>query len=91
LFLETNPVPLKHALSLLDLMSPRVRLPLVEPTEATKAKLAVLMAQIRDENAEYMPRKVSAGGPSNRPHRNSPAGRCPPICRPHRRRASTRT
>jgi 4-hydroxy-tetrahydrodipicolinate synthase len=60
LFRESNPVPLKHALSLLDLMSPKVRLPLVEPTEQTKAELAVVMARICDENPEQVIGKVPA-------------------------------
>jgi 4-hydroxy-tetrahydrodipicolinate synthase len=54
LFRETNPVPVKYALSLLDLMSPKVRLPLVELTEQTKTDLAVIMAQMCDEYSEYM-------------------------------------
>jgi 4-hydroxy-tetrahydrodipicolinate synthase len=54
LFRETNPVPLKTALSLLDFMSPGVRLPLVEPTEHTRAELAVVIAQIRDDHPEYI-------------------------------------
>ena len=33
---ETNPAPLKYALSLLGLMSAKVRLPLVEPTLDTR-------------------------------------------------------
>jgi 4-hydroxy-tetrahydrodipicolinate synthase len=39
LFRETSPAPLKYALSLLGLMSPRVRLPLVEPSPDTKAQI----------------------------------------------------
>jgi 4-hydroxy-tetrahydrodipicolinate synthase len=54
LFRETSPVPVKYALSLLGLMSPKVRLPLVELTESTKAELAAIMAHMCDENAEYM-------------------------------------
>jgi 4-hydroxy-tetrahydrodipicolinate synthase len=54
LFQETSPVPLKYALSLLDLMSPMVRLPLVELAERTKAELAVVIAQMRDEHPEYI-------------------------------------
>ncbi len=53
-FRETSPVPLKYALSLLDLISRRVRLPLVELTEQTKAELAVVIAQMRDEYPEYI-------------------------------------
>jgi 4-hydroxy-tetrahydrodipicolinate synthase len=55
---ESSPVPLKYALSLLDLMSPNVRLPLVELTEQTKAEVAVVIAQMCDENAEFMIGKV---------------------------------
>jgi 4-hydroxy-tetrahydrodipicolinate synthase len=54
LFRETSPAPLKYALSLLDLMSPRVRLPLVESTEQRKAELAVIITQMRDEHPEYL-------------------------------------
>jgi 4-hydroxy-tetrahydrodipicolinate synthase len=54
LFRETSPVPLKYALTLLDLMPPRVRLPLVELTEQTKAELAGVIAQMRDEYPEYI-------------------------------------
>jgi 4-hydroxy-tetrahydrodipicolinate synthase len=60
LFRESNPVPLKYALSLLDLMSPKVRLPLVEPTEQTKAELALVMARICDVNPEHVIGKVPA-------------------------------
>jgi hypothetical protein len=51
-------------LSLCDLMSPQVRLPLVELTERTKAELAAVMAQMCDENAEYIIGKAS--GPLHR-------------------------
>src|SRR6202030_4220361 len=60
LFRETNPAPLKYALRLLDLMSPKVRLPLVEPTEQTKAELAVVMTQICDANPERVIGEVPA-------------------------------
>ena len=58
LFRETNPVPLKFVLSTLDLMSPKVRLPLVELTQQTKAELAVIMAQICDVNPELIVGRV---------------------------------
>ncbi len=45
LFAETNPGPVKYALSLMGLMSEEVRLPLVAPTDETKARVrAVLLA-----------------------------------------------
>jgi dihydrodipicolinate synthase/N-acetylneuraminate lyase len=67
LFRETSPVPLKYALGLLGLMSPRVRLPLVESTEQTKAELAVIIAQMRDEHREYV--IANARGPVQRGYR----------------------
>jgi 4-hydroxy-tetrahydrodipicolinate synthase len=58
LFRESNPTPLKYALSLLDQMSPKVRLPLVEPTEQTKAELSVVMAQLCNANPEHVVAKA---------------------------------
>jgi len=52
LFCETNPAPLKYALGLLGLMSPRLRLPLVEPSAPAKAALAAALAQIYDSHPE---------------------------------------
>ena len=46
LFLETNPTPLKYALSLAGLCSAEVRLPLSLPTEVTRERLKRVMAQI---------------------------------------------
>jgi 4-hydroxy-tetrahydrodipicolinate synthase len=46
LFRETNPAPVKFALSLFGLMTPRVRLPLVEIAEKTKRELAGIMARL---------------------------------------------
>jgi 4-hydroxy-tetrahydrodipicolinate synthase len=66
LFRESNPVPLKYALSLLDLMSPKLRLPLVELTEQTKAEVAVVMARMCNANAEYVIGKVRAPIPCSR-------------------------
>jgi 4-hydroxy-tetrahydrodipicolinate synthase len=54
LFRETNPVPVKYALSLLGLMAPSVRLPLVELTSQTKAELAQVIEQMRGEHSEYL-------------------------------------
>ena len=39
LFRESNPAPVKYALSVMKMMSPRVRLPLVEPRSETKAEI----------------------------------------------------
>jgi 4-hydroxy-tetrahydrodipicolinate synthase len=43
---ETNPAPVKYALSLLNLMSAQVRLPLVTPTSDTKAEVASVLEEI---------------------------------------------
>ena len=54
LFRETSPAPLKYALSLSGLMSPKVRLPLVELTSQSKAEVAAVMAHICDHYAEHL-------------------------------------
>jgi 4-hydroxy-tetrahydrodipicolinate synthase len=48
LFHETNPVPLKYALSLFGLMSSKVRLPLVEAGHSVQMELASVLAQLCD-------------------------------------------
>jgi 4-hydroxy-tetrahydrodipicolinate synthase len=54
LFSETNPVPVKYALSAMDMMSPAVRLPLVELKDESKAEIDAVLAQLRDGYADYM-------------------------------------
>ena len=54
LFRETSPSPLKYALSLLGLMSPAVRLPLVEPSEQTRAEIAAIVTKMCDVHPDYM-------------------------------------
>jgi 4-hydroxy-tetrahydrodipicolinate synthase len=66
LFRESNPTPLKYTLSLLDQMSAKVRLPLVEPTEQTKAELKAVVAQICDANPEQVVGNVLAPARSYR-------------------------
>jgi 4-hydroxy-tetrahydrodipicolinate synthase len=63
LFREPNPAPLKYALSLLDLMSPKVRLPMVELTDQSKAELANILAATRTD-VELMPRMKVAMCPA---------------------------
>lgn len=58
LFRETSPAPLKYALSLLGLMSPKVRLPLVELTDRTQAEIAAVMAHLCDGYAKDMVGKL---------------------------------
>ena len=43
LFLETNPTPVKYAMSLLGLCTPEVRLPLATPSPTTRAHLEALV------------------------------------------------
>ena len=58
LFRETNPVPIKCALSLFGLTSPRVRLPLVELGTQSKAEVANVLARLCDEYSESMIGKI---------------------------------
>jgi 4-hydroxy-tetrahydrodipicolinate synthase len=65
LFKESNPSPLKYALYLLGMMAPAVRLPLVEPTEQTKAEIAAVVAHLCSHHADEMIEKagvISRGG-----------------------------
>jgi 4-hydroxy-tetrahydrodipicolinate synthase len=54
LFRETNPAPVKYALSLLGLMSASVRLPLVEPTLETRHEIKAALARIEECCAGYL-------------------------------------
>jgi len=65
LFRETSPAPLKYALSLIGLLSPKVRLPLVEPTEQTQAEIAAVMAQMCNGYSEYMIGKIRGSAHSS--------------------------
>jgi 4-hydroxy-tetrahydrodipicolinate synthase len=51
LSLETNPVPLKYALSLFGLMSPRVRLPLVELSPHAKEEVETVLSWLGDDRS----------------------------------------
>jgi 4-hydroxy-tetrahydrodipicolinate synthase len=66
LFRESNPVPLKYALSLLGLMSPKVRLPLVELADQAKAEVAAVMSKLCEEDAEYMIGRMCGPAPGLR-------------------------
>jgi 4-hydroxy-tetrahydrodipicolinate synthase len=54
LFRETNPAPLKYASSLLGLMLPKVRLPLVELTNETKTEVALVIQQVCEDYADHV-------------------------------------
>jgi 4-hydroxy-tetrahydrodipicolinate synthase len=63
LFCKPNPVPLKYALSLLGLMSQNVRLPLVELSPQTKAKVAGALAKFWEGSDMCMIGTMSARSP----------------------------
>ncbi len=51
---EINPAPVKYALSLLNFMSARVRLPLVELNDEAKAVIAAALAQVSERGSAYL-------------------------------------
>ncbi len=59
LFRESNPAPVKYALCLLGLMSARVRLPLVEPAEATREAVRAALMAIDEGHSECL---IDGGG-----------------------------
>jgi len=64
LFRETSPVPLKYALSVFGLMSPKVRLPLVELSNQSKFEVALVLARLCDEYAGSMIGKIAGNVPA---------------------------
>lgn len=54
LFRESNPAPLKFAMSHVGLMSGRLRLPLVDVCEATRAELIAVLSRIGEEYADAL-------------------------------------
>jgi 4-hydroxy-tetrahydrodipicolinate synthase len=54
LFRETNPAPVKYALSLLGQMSASVRLPLVEPTLDTRREIQAALARVEECSPDYL-------------------------------------
>jgi 4-hydroxy-tetrahydrodipicolinate synthase len=65
LFLETNPVPVKYALSALGLMSSKVRLPLVELTDRSCALISAILMKLCEIYPEYMTAGVAELGQSS--------------------------
>jgi 4-hydroxy-tetrahydrodipicolinate synthase len=68
---ESNPVPVKYALSVMNIVSPRVRLPLVELTNPTMAEIDGILAQLGALYSDYLigsapPQEREARG--ERPH-----------------------
>jgi 4-hydroxy-tetrahydrodipicolinate synthase len=66
LFCKPNPVPLKYVLSLFGLLSPNVRLPLVELSPQTKAEVADELAELYEAIGEYMIGTMSRRSPERR-------------------------
>jgi 4-hydroxy-tetrahydrodipicolinate synthase len=51
---ESNPVPVKYVLSAMNMMSPGVRLPLVELKDESKTEIDAVLAEVSEGYAEYM-------------------------------------
>ncbi len=62
LFRESDPAPVKYALALFGLMSPRVRLPLVELSDQTRAELGGILLRMCDEYSDCMIGRVGGHG-----------------------------
>lgn len=60
LFRESNPAPVKSALSLLDVMSAYVRLPLVEPNHETKEQLVSILTNVCERYPDWMVGGIAA-------------------------------
>ncbi len=55
---ETNPAPLKYALSFCGLMSPRVRLPLACVTEETRCEILAALQTLWKKYSDFMIERV---------------------------------
>ncbi len=55
LFNESNPIPLKAALALLDLCGDELRLPLTRPTEATRTRLQTVLGALMPAEEQAAP------------------------------------
>lgn len=60
LFRESNPVPLKYALSLFGVMSASVRLPLVGLSDQAKAEVTGVLARLCDRHSAGMVGKIGS-------------------------------
>jgi 4-hydroxy-tetrahydrodipicolinate synthase len=58
LFRESNPAPLKCALNLMGLMTAKVRLPLVEVSDATAADVAAAVVRVCEHHSNHIIGKV---------------------------------
>jgi 4-hydroxy-tetrahydrodipicolinate synthase len=55
---EANPAPLKYALSLCGLMSPRLRLPLADVTEETRREILATLQRLWQKYSDFMIERV---------------------------------
>ena len=74
LFREPNPAPLKYALSLFGLASPKVRLPLVELSGQAKTEVAGVLARFCDEYSASMIGKIGTTMRASEPDGGLSAG-----------------
>ena len=74
---ESNPVPVKYALSTMRMMSPRVRLPLVELEAESKAEIDAVLGEVAEGYADYL-----IGGTVGHDQRVRSFGRLPRLGRP---------
>ena len=58
---ESNPAPVKYALSQMNLMSPKVRLPLVELRAESKARIDEAISQTCAGHPGYLIANVAGG------------------------------
>ena len=56
---ESDPAPVKYALSTMDLVSPRVRLPLVELKSESRAEIDAVLARICEKYPGYLIGKLA--------------------------------
>jgi 4-hydroxy-tetrahydrodipicolinate synthase len=75
LFRESNPAPVKYALSLLNVMSEQVRLPLVVPSNDTKVEVVSVLEDICNRYSDCVVGTVC--GANARLHQSMPANASP--------------
>jgi 4-hydroxy-tetrahydrodipicolinate synthase len=74
---ESDPAPVKYALSTMDLCSPRVRLPLVELSSESRAEVDAVLARVSEKHPGYLIGKLA--------RRDQTAGQAIIQGRPHRK------
>jgi 4-hydroxy-tetrahydrodipicolinate synthase len=74
---DRDPAPVKYALSTMDLVSPRVRLPLVELSSESRAEVDAVLARVSEKHPGYLIGKLA--------RRDQTAGQAIIQGRPHRK------